>query len=968
MTQQPAIIEIPAFQNILQYTAEHIFKNFADQTPDFSNLFVLLPHAQTTAQFRAALFKSLNPDLSAIIPPWSGTLKSWAGQFSHNQNPDYEIIGEHSRQLLFIEALQQHPDLFKEENQWQITQALLTLFDELSLNQTTIFTSAEDFQEQLQQAYGCDQQQPKFQHLLNESHLVYTLWNAWQLQLDENKLYDKTGDYLSQLTNAATIIKEQHYFICLGTSQYSTTERQFIQHLINNKQCQVIEFEKTIATNDDGDNKIKSHQHNFSTFINETFKQLAPSIKHRAENYADKFSAELPFSVYLAANEEEQIDAIDYFIRINLLDNKKNIAIISEDRKLSRRLRAVLERANVQLKDNAGWSLATTQAATIIERWLECIEEDFNAYPLLDCLKSPFIHIVDKALNKESTDTDFKKNIYRFEHDLIFQENVSSNINQYKSLLKSRLKRLSHWPDNSYDDLIKILDYIQNTAKPLTAFYTEDKPIPLSDFINILINSLQKLGVLQKYQNDEAGLVLLNTFDELKQSVKYSNPLLSWYDCRIWLAMALESQHFTPPTNNANVQLMTLEQASFLNFDCLIVAATESQHFPGRANNSPFFNQAVHASLELSTWEQQYQQRHELFNRALLSAPEVLLTACNEEKGEQKPVSPWLELLINFHQLAFAKQANYKKLDNKYLRELVQSKNEFSDFDKNKPAETSSPPNPIIPQALIPEKISASAYQRIINCPYQYFSADALGLKALEELTEELRKSNYGERIHLILQVFHNGDKKYGKGFNATINNNNRSQAETFLSKLSDKIFFTDLENNVLHHSWLYRWKKHIPAYINWQIQHQLDWNIYLSEEKLEIDLDDSLKIYGRLDRIDRHIENKTHAIIDYKTGKTARQEDVDIGENVQLSSYALLDYEATNVSYLSLDSSQQKVETRSFLCDENLRENRENNKQRLIELFKQMHNKETLHAWGDSTVCQFCNFSGLCRKAEWSE
>ena len=120
MTQQPAIIEIPAFQNILQYTAEHIFKNFADQTPDFSNLFVLLPHAQTTAQFRAALFKSLNPDLSAIIPPWSGTLKSWAGQFSHNQNPDYEIIGEHSRQLLFIEALQQHPDLFKEENQWQV--------------------------------------------------------------------------------------------------------------------------------------------------------------------------------------------------------------------------------------------------------------------------------------------------------------------------------------------------------------------------------------------------------------------------------------------------------------------------------------------------------------------------------------------------------------------------------------------------------------------------------------------------------------------------------------------------------------------------------------------------------------------------------------------------------------------------------------------------------------------------------
>ena len=105
---------------------------------------------------------------------------------------------------------------------------------------------------------------------------------------------------------------------------------------------------------------------------------------------------------------------------------------------------------------------------------------------------------------------------------------------------------------------------------------------------------------------------------------------------------------------------MTLEQASHLNFDCVIIAAAESQHFPGSAKNYPFFNQAVRASLGLNTWEKQRKQRHELFNRALLSAPEILLTACNEEKGEEKPVSPWLELLINFYQLAFNTQASYK--------------------------------------------------------------------------------------------------------------------------------------------------------------------------------------------------------------------------------------------------------------------------------------------------------------------
>jgi len=103
--------------------------------------------------------------------------------------------------------------------------------------------------------------------------------------------------------------------------------------------------------------------------------------------------------------------------------------------------------------------------------------------------------------------------------DLIFHENVSSNIDQYKSRLKERLKRLSHWPANSYDELINTLDYIQATAEPLSRFYRDyisstvkDQKINLSDFLSALTDSLQQLGIIQNYKNDEAGLVLLETF------------------------------------------------------------------------------------------------------------------------------------------------------------------------------------------------------------------------------------------------------------------------------------------------------------------------------------------------------------------------------------------------------------------------------------------------------------------------
>ncbi len=980
MTQSSTTVVQPD-QNILQFAAEFIINkfsgnNYSVQAPDFSKLFVLLPHAQVIQPFNEALCRSLGPNLPAIIPPWADTLKAWTKDFVCIPQPaindSWQIISEQTRQLLFIEALQQHPDLFKEENQWQVTQALLSLFDELSLNQQDIFSSPEQLQQQLQQAYGIEDQH---EHLLYESKLVYTLWHAWQKQLSENQLYDETADYLSRLKNAPTVINKQQHFICLGLSQYTKTEQDFIQYLINNKQCHVIEFSSTIRpemashVTTEATTNIKTSSA-FAVFISETFTQSTQSIKQRALDFATQYPettpANLPFSTYLASNEEEQIRAIDYYVRLRILNGNNNIAIISEDRKLSRRLRAVLERANIQLQDKAGWSLATTQAATIIERWLECIEEDFSAYALLDCLKSPFFNIT--AIATESPDNasirdNFKKNIYRFEHDLIFHENVGSNIEQYKAKLKQRIARLSHWPESTYDDLINTLNFIQKTAAPLTNFYTSEKNVALSDFLDALYNSLQQLGILQGYQNDNAGLVLLKTFAILKQSISCSNPSLSWYDFRIWLSMALESQHFTPPTNDSRVQLMTLEQASFVNFDCLVIAATESQHFPGSAKNQPFFNQAVRTSLGLETWDRQREQRHELFNRALLSAPDILLTACNEENGEEKPVSPWLELLINFYQLAYN-----RKPDNTHLQQLVLSNSEVFNSDIAELPEQASKPVVIIPEDLIPEKVSASAYQRIINCPYQYFSADGLRLKPLEEITEELKKSDYGERIHLILQCFHHGHKNFGKAFSHAITQANAKQAEQYLSKLSERIFLADLENNILHRSWLYRWQKHIPAYINWQIKQQLDWSIFLSEKNLEVTLGETIKIVGRLDRIDKNKENNTHAIIDYKTGKTARQEDIDIGENVQLSIYALLDHEASEVSYLSLDSSYQKVESRSSLTGDDLEINREQNKQRLIQLFKQMKNREPMPAWGDVTVCRYCNFSGLCRKAEWGE
>ncbi|MCK4708211.1 MAG: PD-(D/E)XK nuclease family protein, partial [Gammaproteobacteria bacterium] len=171
-----------------------------------------------------------------------------------------------------------------------------------------------------------------------------------------------------------------------------------------------------------------------------------------------------------------------------------------------------------------------------------------------------------------------------------------------------------------------------------------------------------------------------------------------------------------------------------------------------------------------------------------------------------------------------------------------------------------------------------------------------------------------------------------------------------------------DLEDNVLHRSWLQRWIKHIPSYINWQIEQQKNWSVQDTELALEKKTDASTRIFGRLDRVDNN--NCEHCIIDYKTGRSASQNDVDSGENIQLTTYALLDEAASNIIYLILDDPKNKVKEGATLSGDLLESIKTEVFDRLKTLLNMIQQGAELPAWGDTATCNYCDFEGLCRKS----
>ena len=188
------------------------------------------------------------------------------------------------------------------------------------------------------------------------------------------------------------------------------------------------------------------------------------------------------------------------------------------------------------------------------------------------------------------------------------------------------------------------------------------------------------------------------------------------------------------------------------------------------------------------------------------------------------------------------------------------------------------------------------------------------------------------------------------------------------MTRLSQAAFEQDMEDNTLHRSWLYRWQQHIPAYIDWQIRQQQDWTISATESVDEAHFNNvGMTLFGRLDRIDNSMsDSEQKSIIDYKTGATPKQDEVESGEDVQLASYALLSGEAHSVEYLCVDENNGGVKTKAKIEGEKLHTLVHDVGERLQAVVSMEREGQALPAWGDHDTCSYCDFIGLCRRRVW--
>ncbi len=877
--------------NFYRRVAHHILS--CHPPPDLRGALVLLPNYHVAMPLIHALYEEAC--LPALLLPEMTTLPDLAGTVA----PDCKVRPDTSRMAELYGALRER-DWFPDANLWSLSCELLELMDELTRHHVELPRTAEEFSEQLALAY----QARSGQAMQFEARVVHELWYA----MAANGVLSAAAAYQQKLAR----LEVDRPIYVLMASDMPVPDARFLQTL--GERATVFDL-REMAADEPECALLRSAL--LRPAENADLRSSAASLKKQPE-------AALSLRLFGAHSLEQEALAAELQVRRWLLEGKRNIAIVAQDRLTARRVRALLERSGVLVCDETGWTMSTLAVSTVLMRWLDALQSDFYHLDLLDLLKSPYI------FSDQGADMH-KQAAYQIEQ-LVRKHGLASGLDALLEAARGKTQA---------ETALARLRQAQGALRRNSD--------TLSGWLESLGVSLSMLGVLEGLACDEAGAQLLQALQDWQQELEGDLARFTRSEWRRWLAHQLDRHTFRDAAIESPVLLTHLTATSWRGFDAVLLLGADAAHLPGTDKGSLWFNDAVRASLDLPTNEARLAKlRDDLFALFAMNGT-VLITWQASKNGEPNLLSPYLEMLRAAHMLAFGADL----LDLELGELLEQGQVRIPQSSILNPQSLVCMPCPVVVPELVPKRISPSGYNSLVACPYQYFARHVLHLNELDEVREGVEKRDYGVWVHLILHRFHE-EFPVLEG---------RGELEAALERISNEVFAPEVARDYLARAWLLRWQQAIPAYLEVQLESEANgWRYQAGEVQFDLNLADDLTLHGRIDRIDATSEG-LRRVLDYKTASATllRNRLKEAGEDVQLACYALAE-EASEAAFISIDSGKVAAVAPS----DDLAWLAKANADRLSGLFAQMRGGAAMPAHGTDDACEHCEMRGLCRKGSW--
>jgi ATP-dependent helicase/nuclease subunit B len=552
-----------------QKVAQQILSAHVRAIPDLRGITVLLPNYHVAQSLAQALISQAG--VPALLLPAMLTLSDWAATIELAAPVDTDT----QRSTLLYQTLRDNK-WFENADLWSLSRELLQLCDDLTRHHVSLPETQAAFTEQLVAAYSAR----NGLSLQFEARVVHELWYAMAASSQSaNASVDNVRAYQQRLVQLASRIELPLYV--LQTSDLSAPETQFLQRCGERVAVTICDVREQIA-------EVES-----CAALRGALQRDATQTDLRSDAalLKDHPEARLSQRVQLLAAHgmEQEAHAAEVQIRRWLLDGKKSIAVVVQDR------------------------LATLQ-------------NDFYYQDVLDLLKSPFL-FADAPADER------KQAAYLFEQ-MVRKHGVVSTLDGYLST-------------STDAELTRALVRLRQAAAALPK-----KNVTLSNWLLALRNSLEILGVLGAWADDAAGQQLLQLLGQWREELQQDNTRCSFAEWKRWLSQQLDLNTFRDMSVESPVLFTHLAATRWRSFDAVLLLGCDAQHLPAPSNSS-WFNDAVRAALGLPLSSVQRDAVRDDLLALLALNDEVLVTWQARKNGEINLLSPHFEMLRALHVLAY---------------------------------------------------------------------------------------------------------------------------------------------------------------------------------------------------------------------------------------------------------------------------------------------------------------------------
>lgn len=613
------------------------------------------------------------------------------------------------------------------------------------------------------------------------------------------------------------------------------------------------------------------------------------------------------------------------------------IALVTLNRLTARRVRALLERAHVLVRDETGWKLSTTSAAAAVMRWYDLLADNLYWRDVLDWLKSPFT-LVDEPSKP--------RGVAALERAI----RAGGAVQGAHAIRRALDVAGVQFDAADLDGARELMQRIELQARA-----SGRAAATLGERVADLQCLLDALGMRAALAADVVGAAVLRELDTLSRDLASVTVRVSVNEFRALLAARFEELSFVDRSVDSPVVLVSLAATTLRRFSAVVLIGADAEHLPSLPAETLFLPQAVRTELGLPHADVHLRRQAAQLALLLVQVPRVVATWREHDGDEPNALSPLLERLQFVAERAMG-------------RDLVRDR----EHDHGRIAEpvVVTPVMRPAPMAapLLPDRISASQAQSLVHCPYQFYARRLLNLTELDDVLEMPDKRDFGEALHDVLRRFH---RQWGE---AAFHECDPDELAASLRAHAAAVFGPQIERAPMLLAYARRFDGLVNGYLEWLREHSAaGWRWTGAEEKRSVVVTlrdgDEVKLTGRIDRIDTDGEGQV-CVLDYKA-KSASDLKAGLrepGEDIQLPFYGLLlGQRAGSAAYVAFERGSEQGGGVQAIDARNFQEVAAAVEARLVGDLQRIADGAPLPAIGAAAVCGRCEMRGLCRRDYWS-